>query len=403
MPTLTEKRGALRARLALLPPPEDDPHPKVGGVLLSDEIAFYATSQQLVSPFDRRNLKPAAYELTVGDEYFLSGEFIALESNSNQKITIPPFEVAVLKTAEILRLPRYMIARWNIRVKHAYSGLLWVGGPQVDPGYVGHLFCPIYNLSDKPVTLHVGDPIAVIDFEKTTPYDKNKTEAELVRYQFPPKRLVLEEYGIDDLRSALFTRASVKLVEFEETINNLQNRFLTFTQISFAVFAMVIALVATLSKFNAEAIALSSSFWGALTVGISAAALLVSIFSYVSHRVGRLVYEQYGPLMGKTAEGARKFFRRWWMLGIGISMSLAFLGGLSFIYLTEPAYQELRQMHVLTKSDLDAANKSVSTHMDQISERLQRIERSRPATIDDLEKLKATIEQEIQKVRSEPR
>ena len=48
-------------------------------------------------------------------------------------------------------MPRFLIGRWNIRVTVAYKGLLWVGGPQVDPGWVGHLFCPIYNLSDQEV------------------------------------------------------------------------------------------------------------------------------------------------------------------------------------------------------------------------------------------------------------
>ena len=34
------------------------------------------------------------YELTVGDEYFMSGQYLALDSH----ITIQPFEVAVIKT-----------------------------------------------------------------------------------------------------------------------------------------------------------------------------------------------------------------------------------------------------------------------------------------------------------------
>jgi deoxycytidine triphosphate deaminase len=160
MPTHSKKREAERAQILAFKPSEIDPHANISGVLLSDEIIFYAENYHLIVPFDRKNLKPAGYELTIGDEYFLSGTFMELNPSDDDKntVTIPPFEVAVLKTSEILRVPRYMIARWNIRVKHAYSGLLWVGGPQVDAGYVGHLFCPIYNLSDKPVTLHVGDP-----------------------------------------------------------------------------------------------------------------------------------------------------------------------------------------------------------------------------------------------------
>jgi deoxycytidine triphosphate deaminase len=159
MTTLSEKRRAQSAFLRSLNPSENDPHPGVHGVLLSDEIIFYSENCNLIHPFVRENLKPAGYELTVGDEYFLSGSFFDLDPENDKKktVTIPPFDVAILKTTEIVCLPRYLIARWNIRVKHAYAGLLWVGGPQVDPGYVGHLFCPIYNLSDKHVTLPIGE------------------------------------------------------------------------------------------------------------------------------------------------------------------------------------------------------------------------------------------------------
>jgi deoxycytidine triphosphate deaminase len=153
MPSHSQKRHAERLELRSTPPSETDPHPNVTGVLLSDEIIYYADNHNLIRPFNRDNLKPAGYELTIGDEYYSSGAFFELDASDpdKQTIRIPPFDVAVLKTTEIICMPRYMIARWNIRVKHAYSGLLWVGGPQVDAGYVGHLFCPIYNLSDKPV------------------------------------------------------------------------------------------------------------------------------------------------------------------------------------------------------------------------------------------------------------
>ena len=264
MPSLSEKRRAEANRLRAYCPLNVDPHPTVHGVLLSDEIIFYAENHHLINPFNPDNLHPAGYELTVGDEYFLSGEFHSLASRTPEgaKLTIPPFEVAVLKTAELVCLHRFLIARWNIRVKHAYSGLLWVGGPQVDPGYVGHLFCPIYNLSDKPVTLRLAEPLALIDFVKTTPFDDTKPVSELIRYIWPPKRVIIEDYGIDELRSALFTRAGEKLAEFETTIRNLETRFLTFTQISFGIFALVIALVSLISRTGSESISLSTSVWG---------------------------------------------------------------------------------------------------------------------------------------------
>jgi hypothetical protein len=289
-------------------------------------------------------------------------------------------------------MPRYMIARWNIRVKHAYSGLLWVGGPQVDPGYVGHLFCPIYNLSDKPVKLHVGDHIALIDFVKTTHFDPAKPETELKKYPFPPKRLFIEEYGIDDLRSALFTTAGQKLAEFEERINNVEYRFLVFTQLSFAIFALVIALVALISRVNAESIALSAGVWGALTVGLSITAFLIAIFSYVRGRIGRLVYEQYGRVMGERAKSAQRFLRRSWWVGMTVSMLVAIAGGWGMYLMAEPTLRDLRQQRVLLKSDLEGLTEKVSTNINLLSDRVERIERRPTIGPADLEKLKAELE-----------
>jgi hypothetical protein len=321
-------------------------------------------------------------------------------SNDRNRIIIPPFQVAVLKTAEILCLPRYIIARWNIRVRHAYSGLLWVGGPQVDPGYIGHLYCPIYNLSDKEVALHIGEPIAVIDFVKTTLFDKTKSQHELVRYPHPPKRVVMEDYGIDDLRSALFTKARERLVEFEEEIRDQRQRFNTYTQISFVMFALMISLIAIISRANAENLSLGAAFLGAGTIAISVAALLIALFSYVGRRVGRLVYELYGRIMGTRARDAMRFVRNAWWVGIITSVLFAIGGGYAVYSQVEPIFRDLRQQRVLTKSDLNELSKSITADIGQLSTRVAHIEQSPTATVEDLENLEASLEREIQAMKS---
>jgi deoxycytidine triphosphate deaminase len=390
MLSLTAKRRAQDLKLRTLPPAEEDPHWYRTGVLLSDEIRFYVEHHHLITPFDPTNLKPAAYELTIGNEYFLNGEFRQL-GHDDKYIRIPPFEVAVLKTAEILSMPRFLIARWNIKVRHAYSGLLWVGGPQVDPGYVGNLFCPIYNLSDKEVTLCIGDQIAVIDFVKTTPFDTTIVN----KFPFPPSRMIIEDYGISELRSALFTVAGQKLVEFDNEIRNQTTRFTTFTQISFAMFALMIALIAIISRTNAENLSFSAGLWGAATIWAATFAVLVSIFSYVGGRVGRLVYEQYGRLMGGTAAKASGFLRRAWRTGIAISFLVSMGGGYVIYRLIEPGFQDLRQHHMLTKSDLAPMNDALH----DLSVRLSQVELGRVATLDDLQRLKASLEEEIKKAK----
>jgi deoxycytidine triphosphate deaminase len=401
MTTFAAKRRTQGADLRSFRPSDVDPHPNVHGVLLSDEIIFYSEQHNLIRPFNRENLKPAGYELTVGNEYFLSGSFFELDAGDDDKrtVTIPPFDVAILKTTEIVCMPTYLIARWNIRVRHAYSGLLWVGGPQVDPGYVGHLFCPIYNLSDKPVTLQVGDPIALMDFVKTTPFDKSKPDSELKRYVWPPKRMFLEDYGISDLRSALFTRAGQKLVEFEDQIKSLEARFINFTQISFAIFALVIALIALTSRANAESIALSAAFWGATTITLSFAAILIALFSYARGRVGRLVFEQYGMVFAGRAKTAANFLRRAWWLAVVICFLFAGTAGVGLYYLIEPFLRDFRQQHVLTKSDLDGLQSSMFKDIRELSDHLRQVEGQRVVTSEDLERLRREFDQKILSLR----
>src|SRR5271166_4763084 len=169
---LDDKRRHEKDRLLALANrrPQRDGFPGEG-VVLAQGIKFYCHQFDLITPFEVDNLKPANYKLRVGDQYAIGGEIRLLaEELGKDTIVIPPFAVAVIKTLETLNMPQFLIARWNIQVQRAYDGLLWVGGPQVDAGFVGHLACPIYNLSAREVRLRYRDPFAVIDFVKTTKF-----------------------------------------------------------------------------------------------------------------------------------------------------------------------------------------------------------------------------------------
>ena len=258
------------------------------GVLLSNEIKYYAEKYKMIDPFVADNLKPAAYELTVGHEFSLGGVPDELEDRPGEDtIQIPPFEVAIIKTRETLNLPRFIIARWNLRVKWAYEGLLWIGGPQVDPGWVGHLFCPIYNLSDKERSLRLGDRIAVIDFVKTTPFEEKVCE----KYDRPSKRFVLGDYYPRTLESALVNEARKKIKEIEETtlefqrytekkVDGIGGRVDTYFTIILAIIAL---LVTALSIFvtSAQDPIKTLPWWTYMFVLFSAAAILWALAAYI--------------------------------------------------------------------------------------------------------------------------
>jgi len=245
------------------------------GVLLSDAIEDCVSSFGLITPFNKENLKSASYKLTIGDEYSIDGKIIPLVDEAGRnRITIPPFAVAIIKTLETVNMPRFLIGRWNIQVSKAYEGLVWVGGPQVDPGYVGYLFCPIYNLRDRPVELTMGKAIAVIDFVTTTPVGaRSKT------YPFPPDRVLFEDYEPQTLISGIAKTYEEVRRNNESTGRHLEQlaaKIDNFVLITFTIIAVLFAAV-TIFVTRAEQV----SLWNPALFLVSLTAIFISVSAWM--------------------------------------------------------------------------------------------------------------------------
>jgi deoxycytidine triphosphate deaminase len=177
-----------------------DPDSEVpSGILLSDRIRFYVETTNLISPFSEDLLGPASYALTLGAEYWdasnLSGDPPLFTLESGQTLTIPPNSIVFVSTRETLNIPFYIAARFNLKLRLLYEGLLVGAGPQVDPGFRGRLSCPLHNISSQPIRLNAGETFAVIDFAKTTPFAEQEAlttdtiSLEKVREQGESKQL----------------------------------------------------------------------------------------------------------------------------------------------------------------------------------------------------------------------
>lgn len=83
------------------------------------------------------------------------------------------------------------------------------------------------------------------------------------------------------------------------------------------------------------------------------------------------------------------------MISIVLSIAGAY-GGYSIL---EPYFSALRQQELQTKSDREPWETAVNSNVRDLSERLTRLEHTRTATIDDLETLKAVLEQQLQSLR----
>lgn len=261
-------------RLSRLPDPRPPEGGEAPGVLLSDRIEYYCRNYELVSPFEPDLLRPAGYDLRVGRNYSICGERKLLDDDG--EFEIKPYQVAIIETLETINMPRFLIGRWNVRVKKAYQGLLWVGGAQVDPGFRGHLCCPIYNLSTQPVTLRRGDKLAMIDFVTTTPFKETcKT--------FPWKdrsMLVFGEYPL--LNSGVEKQIEgfeEKIKEQKMSLDGFQSRMDTFVTITFAVIAVLFAGIGIIATKGPEQLSyFDPSIW------IAGVALFFALRSFFEHR-----------------------------------------------------------------------------------------------------------------------
>ena len=210
IPTNAKSEGEILGSL------EHDPFPNERGVLLSDKIERYVSSHSIIDPFDEDCLEPAGYQMRVGQSYYHGPDKKLLSEGDT--LVIKPYDVVVIETAERVRIPRFMIARWNIKVKLAYKGLLWVGAAQVDPGYVGYLSCPIYNLSTRTVQLRKGDKLALIDFVKTTPYDEDTCQP---FPSMPPRGIGdVASGGLESALSEYKERVESELSKYKERVDD---------------------------------------------------------------------------------------------------------------------------------------------------------------------------------------
>ena len=255
-----------------------------GAVLLLDKIKAYCEDPniKLIVPFNKNLLEPACYKLRLGDDCRVDGVDKVLKE-SDPVLTIPPYGLAIVRTYEWLNLPGYLIARWNLKVKKVYRGLLWVGGPQVDPGYQGYLFCPLYNLSTEEVRLEHKEPLFVIDFVRTTHYDETKG---CRLWEAKPARstITIGSLDTDKIRSGV--RAQLKRTERTvDTIKSETRAFqvgmMTAMSILFAVLAVIIAFQFVIKiDFAAVNLQMTPLALSAVAVGVSCFAIIIAIVSW---------------------------------------------------------------------------------------------------------------------------
>lgn len=122
--------------------------------------------EKLVDPFRADRVKHAAYELSLGEEVYItssqSRNKVRLQPGDH--VDIPPGQFALLHTAETVRIPADAIAFLSIKAKIKLKGLINVSGFHVDPGFRGELVFSVYNAGCRSVRIACGAPVFLIWF-----------------------------------------------------------------------------------------------------------------------------------------------------------------------------------------------------------------------------------------------
>lgn len=119
-------------------------------------------------PFNTGRLKNGAYELSLGNEVYLTdaktGKVEVLSADHNRQVDLNPGQFALLLTLERINVPKNKIAFISVKAGEKLKGLVNVSGFHVDLGYSGHLLFSVYNAGPSTIVLNHGDPYFPIWF-----------------------------------------------------------------------------------------------------------------------------------------------------------------------------------------------------------------------------------------------
>ena len=131
----------------------------LGDEILANELP------ELIEPYNKGNLESGHYELTLGEEAYLtnsaSGSKDVLD-DKNSIVSIESGQFALLLTEEVVKVPNTRIAFISIKAGLKFKGLVNISGFHVDPGFEGRLIFSVYNAGPSRILLERGQKCFLI-------------------------------------------------------------------------------------------------------------------------------------------------------------------------------------------------------------------------------------------------
>lgn len=203
------------------------------GFWSSETIEERIRKEKLIRPFVMSNLQNASYELSVGDEYFItSNGNVKIPLSPKQQFSIPPGQFALLITKEVVRVPKDAIGLISIKAKVKFAGLINVSGFHVDPTFQGKLKFAVYNAGSEPIPITEGAPLFMIWFADLDKPTGNVYDGEHARQH------MITDDDVKKINSKMASPAAL-----DKRLRKLEDRY---KSTSYFVIGVMIAVVAAL-------------------------------------------------------------------------------------------------------------------------------------------------------------
>jgi len=194
---------------------------------------------QLSSLIEQGNealVREVCYDLCVGDEVYRSEEHLPERlSDGAPYMILHPGQFALVKTFEVVKVPREMVGLISIRSEYKFQGLVNVSGFHVDPTFSGNLIFAVQNVGPNDIRLRYREPAFMIMWARLSqPYLPSELARERSGYPNIPGRLMAQLGG-----------GTITLSQLKREVDKLQTEVKLFAGLAIA---LILALIGTILK-----------------------------------------------------------------------------------------------------------------------------------------------------------
>ena len=181
-------------------------------------------------------VQEACYDLCVGDEVYRSEDHLPTTlSDAAPYVILHPGQFALVKTLEIVKVPRENVALISIRFEYKLQGLVNVSGFHVDPTFNGHLIFAVQNVGPNDIRLRYGEPTFMIMWAcLREPYVRSASDRKREGYQHIPVTMMAQLGG-----------GGITLSQLKSEVDKLKTEVKLFAGLALA---LVMALIGVILK-----------------------------------------------------------------------------------------------------------------------------------------------------------